>query len=588
MKRQGGKRVIKGIGASPGIAIGKAFVVPAWEWDFPDKAIDVTDLAYEFERLYEGIRSSKKELESIKLEFKETVGHEESAIFDAHLAILEDPIFMNEIQAIIERQYKAAEVAVKEVIDKFVGMFDLIDDEYMQERAADIRDVGNRLLKHLLGDMDGEATPPTDHPYILVAKELAPSQLAQLDPSKVLGIATMLGGKTSHTAIMARAMSLPFVLGLEGKLMKPIQTGDLLIVDGMEGKVYVNPGEAIVSAYRERAEQWHKQKERLQEIADVVPMTVDRKLVRLMANINAEKELDQALRNGACGVGLFRTEYLYMDRDMPPSEEEQFEVYRKTAEKLGGKPLVIRTLDIGGDKRLDYMALAKEENPFLGYRAIRISLDRPDFFKEQLRAVLRASCYGNIKLMYPMISSVEEVRAANELLEQAKRELAARGQPFNAKLEVGITIEVPSAVMVADALAKEVSFFSIGTNDLIQYTLAVDRMNETIANLYEPFHPAVLQMLRMTVEAAKRANIPVAVCGELAGDVKALPIWLGLGIEELSISVQSILQVKDRLLQSDQEESRKLLSELLTMSSAKEIHERLALEEQRFAVPAGD
>ncbi|MFC0213179.1 phosphoenolpyruvate--protein phosphotransferase [Paenibacillus chartarius] len=578
--------MIKGIGASPGIAIGKAFVVPAWEWDFPDKAIDVTDLAYEFERLYEGIRSSKDELEYIKQEFKEVVGQEQSTIFDAHLAILEDPIFMNEIQGIIERQYKAAEVAVKEVIDKFVGMFDHIDDEYMKERALDIRDVGNRLLKHLLGDMEEEAIPPTDHPYILVAKELAPSQLAQLDPSKVLGIATMLGGKTSHTAIMARAMALPLVLGMEGKLIKPIQNGDLLIVDGVEGMVYVNPEPAIVERYRAKKEALLKQKERLQQIADIAPVTVDQKLVRLAANINTEKEVEHALRSGALGVGLFRTEFLYMDRDSAPSEEEQFDVYRRVAEKLGGKPLIIRTLDIGGDKRLDYMALAKEDNPFLGYRAIRISLDRTELFRTQLRAVLRASHYGNIKMMYPMIASLEEVRAANAHLDSVKRELTAEGIPYNAAMEVGITIEVPAAVMIADALAKEAAFFSIGTNDLVQYVLAVDRMNETIAHLYEPFHPAVLRLLNMTVEAAKNAGIPVAVCGELAGDVKALPIWLGLGIEELSISVQSILQVKDRLLQSDQAECRKLLEELLKLPTAKEIHERLSEAERQYSVSA--
>lgn len=579
-------RMIKGIGASPGIAIGKAFVVPAWEWDFPDKAIDVADLAYEFERLYEGIRSSKDELELIKQDIKDVVGQEQSAIFDAHLAILEDPIFMNEIQGVIERQYKAAEVAVKEVIDKFVGMFDVIDDEYMKERAMDIRDVGNRLLKHLLGDMEEEARPPSDEPYILVAKEVSPSQLAQLDPSKVLGIATMVGGRTSHTAIMARAMSLPLVLGLEGKLMKPISNGDMLIVDGEEGALFVSPDAATIEAFRERQAKWLAQKEQLQQIADVPSITMDRKVIRLMANINTGKELDSALKNGAMGVGLFRTEFLYMDRDTLPSEEEQFDIYRAAAEKLGGRPLIVRTMDIGGDKRIDYMALAKEDNPFLGYRAIRISLTRPDVFRAQLRAILRASCYGNVKLMYPMISSVEEVREANARLEEAKRELIAEGKPFNAKLEVGITIEVPAAVMVADALAKEVSFFSIGTNDLVQYALAVDRMNETIAHLYDPYHPAVIRLLSMTVEAAKRAGIPVAVCGELAGDVKSLPIWLGLGIEELSISVQSILQVKNRLLQSDLEQSRILLQELLALPTAKEVHDRLAAEELRYVCPA--
>jgi phosphotransferase system enzyme I (PtsI) len=493
---------------------------------------------------------------------------------------------MNEIQGVIERQYKAAEVAVKEVIDKFVGMFDVIDDEYMKERAMDIRDVGNRLLKHLLGDMEEEARPPSDEPYILVAKEVSPSQLAQLDPSKVLGIATMVGGRTSHTAIMARAMSLPLVLGLEGKLMKPISNGDMLIVDGEEGALFVSPDAATIEAFRERQAKWLAQKEQLQQIADVPSITMDRKVIRLMANINTGKELDSALKNGAMGVGLFRTEFLYMDRDTLPSEEEQFDIYRAAAEKLGGRPLIVRTMDIGGDKRIDYMALAKEDNPFLGYRAIRISLTRPDVFRAQLRAILRASCYGNVKLMYPMISSVEEVREANARLEEAKRELIAEGKPFNAKLEVGITIEVPAAVMVADALAKEVSFFSIGTNDLVQYALAVDRMNETIAHLYDPYHPAVIRLLSMTVEAAKRAGIPVAVCGELAGDVKSLPIWLGLGIEELSISVQSILQVKNRLLQSDLEQSRILLQELLALPTAKEVHDRLAAEELRYVCPA--
>jgi phosphotransferase system enzyme I (PtsI) len=441
------------------------------------------------------------------------------------------------------------------------------------------------LLKHLLGDMEDE-TPPADQPYILVAKELAPSQLAQLDPALVLGIATMVGGKTSHTAIMARAMALPLVLGLEGKLMKPIQTGDMLIVDGVEGKVYVNPEQAIIDDYQSKKEAYLQQNERLQEIAGIAPMTVDQKLMRLAANINSEKEIEQALRSGASGVGLFRTEFLYMDRDSAPGEDEQFEVYCRVARKLEGKPLIIRTLDIGGDKKLDYMAIAKEENPFLGYRAIRVSLTRPDLFRAQLRAILRASHYGNVKLMYPMITSVDEVQAANAQLEEAKRELEAEGVPFDAAIEVGVTIEVPAAVMVADALAREVSFFSIGTNDLVQYTLAVDRMNETIASLYEPFHPAVLRLLSMTVDAAKRAGIPVAVCGELAGDVKALPIWLGLGIEELSISVQSILQVKDRLLRSDYAESGKLLAELLAMPSAKNIHERLELEEGRFALSA--
>ena len=314
------------------------------------------------------------------------------------------------IQGIIELQYKAAEVAVKEVIDKFVDMFNLIDDEYMKERALDIKDVGNRLLKHLLGDTSS-TVPPIDHPYILVAKELTPSQLAHLDPANVLGLLTILGGTHSHVSIMARAMSVPYVLGLEGKLLRPIQNGDFLIIDGQEGTLYINPDKMTIERYQARKKNWLEFKESLQEIADVAPVTLDKSFVNLHANINSVLEIDQVLRNGASGVGLFRTEYLYMDRDSLPSEEEQFEVYRQAARQLKGRPIVIRTLDIGGDKKLDYMPLAKEDNPFLGYRAIRISLDRKDLFMTQLRAILRASHYGNVKIMYPMVTSLDEVRA---------------------------------------------------------------------------------------------------------------------------------------------------------------------------------
>lgn len=578
--------MIRGIGASSGIAMGQAFVIPTWEWDFPEKMIDVTDLAYEFERLYDGIRSSKDELELIKQEIKEVVGQDQAYIFDAHLAILEDPIFMNEIQGIIELQYKAAEVAVKEVIDKFVGMFNMIDDEYMKERALDIKDVGNRLLKHLLGDTSS-TVPPIDHPYILVAKELTPSQLAHLDPTKVLGLLTILGGTHSHVSIMARAMSVPYVLGLEGKLLRPIQNGDFLIIDGQEGTLYINPDKITIERYQARKKNWLDFKESLQEIADVAPVTVDNSYVNLHANINSVMEIDQVLRNGASGVGLFRTEYLYMDRDSLPGEDEQFEVYLHAAKQLKGRPIVIRTLDIGGDKKLDYMPLPKEDNPFLGYRAIRISLDRKDLFMTQLKAILRASHYGNVKIMYPMVTSLDEVRQAKALLEKAKAELSAQGVPYNAKIEVGLTIEVPAAALIADVLASEVNFMSIGTNDLVQYVLAVDRMNENIAHLYNPYHPAVIRLLKHVIDAGKSVGIPVGVCGEMAGDVRALPIWLGLGIEELSISVQTLLQVKHRLLSSDAKKCKQLVSEILVCKTSDEIIELLAQTEQTESIVGG-
>ncbi|WP_025688491.1 phosphoenolpyruvate--protein phosphotransferase [Paenibacillus zanthoxyli] len=549
--------MIKGIGAAAGVAIGKAFVLPNWEWSMPETQVNPVDLAKEFERLYEGIRTSKDEIEFIKKEFREVVGPEESSIFDAHLAILEDPVFMSEIRGIIERQYKAAEVAVKEAIDHFVAMFDLLDDEYMKERAVDIKDVGNRLLKHLLGAP--EVTLPSDtKPYILVAKELSPSQLAHLNPNYVLGIITMAGGKTSHSSIMARALGIPLVAGLENKLQSPIQTGDFLIIDGDNGYLIINPDEATTQHYSVVRDRQREKRAQLELLSSVEAMTKDRVRMRLASNISSVKELDMALKYGAEGVGLFRTEFLYMDRKSFPTEEEQYEVYKLVAEKVGEHPVVIRTLDIGGDKHLDYFQLPEEENPFLGYRAIRICLDQKEMFKTQLTAILRASVHGNIKLMFPMISSIEEVREAKAVLEEVKQDLDRQGIPYDRKLPVGIMIEVPAAVMIADFLAEEVDFFSIGTNDLVQYVLAVDRMNEQIAHLYHPYHPAVLRMIRTTVESAKAAGIGVSVCGELAGDERSLPLWLELGVTDLSMSPQALLKVKHRTLNTTASEAREV------------------------------
>lgn len=566
--------MIQGIGASAGIAIGRSFVLPNWEWELPEQKIDVADFAREFERVYEGIRTSKSEIEQIKDELRDVVGSEETHIFDAHIAILDDPVFMNEIQGIIQRQYKAAEVAVKEAIDHFVTMFDLLDDEYMKERALDIKDVGNRLLKHLLGAP--EITLPSDtQPFILIAKELSPSQLAHINPEHVLGIVTLAGSTTSHSAIMARALGVPLVVGVETKLAEPIQTGQTIVIDGSDGTVYIDPVQQIIDSYTELHKHQAEVKKRLHGIAGYRPVTPDGKRLELAANISSFKELEIALSSGAHGVGLFRTEFLYMDRNRFPKEEEQFEVYRSVAEKLGGEPLVIRTLDVGGDKQLDYFELPEEDNPFLGYRAIRISLDRQDLFKTQLRAILRASHFGQVKLMYPLISSVDEVRAANAVLNEAKRELEEAGQPYDKGMKIGIMIEVPAAVIIADLLAEEVDFFSIGTNDLVQFTLAVDRMNEEISHMYEPYHPALIRMLRMTVEAAKRAGITVGVCGELAGDLRALPIWLSLDVDELSMSSHSILQVKERLLCTSQEESREVFQRLQACRTSTQILEQL-------------
>ncbi|EXX88107.1 phosphoenolpyruvate-protein phosphotransferase [Paenibacillus darwinianus] len=562
--------MIQGIGASAGIAIGKTFVLPNWEWDLPEQKIDVSDLAKEFERLYEGIRTSKHEIEQIKDELAEVVGTEERNIFDAHLAILNDPVFMNEIQGIIKRQYKAAEVAVKEAIDHFVTMFDLLDDEYMKERAIDIKDVGNRLLKHLLGAP--EITLPADtQPFILVAKEISPSQLAHLNPQHVLGIVTVSGSTTSHSAIMARALGIPLVVGIDMDLEALVATGDRMVLDGNTGIVILNPSTEQVDAYSELQNRHAEHRDRLRSIAGLRAVTPDGKEIELAANISSLKELEVALRAGAMGVGLFRTEFLYMDRNRFPEEEEQFEVYKAVAERLNGSPLIIRTLDIGGDKQLDYFEVGNEENPFLGYRAIRISLDRKDLFKTQLRAILRASAFGSVKVMYPLISSVEEVRAAKAVLEEVKAELKREGKAFDGGIENGIMIELPAAVSIADFLAEEVDFFSIGTNDLVQFALAVDRMNERISHLYQPFHPAVLRMLRSTVEAAKSKGIHVGVCGELAGDPRALPLWLSLDVDELSMSSHAILPIKERLLCTTRRDSRELLNRLEACRTAQEL-----------------
>ncbi|BBI34572.1 phosphoenolpyruvate--protein phosphotransferase [Cohnella abietis] len=562
--------MIQALGASQGIAIGKAFVLPHWEWELPDQKIDVADLAKEFDRLYEGIRRSKTEINQMRTELDEVVGSEEASIFDAHLAILEDPVFMYEIQGIIQRQYKVAEVAVKEAIDHFVTMFDLLDDEYMKERALDIKDVGNRLLKHLLGAPD-ISLPEDTQPFVLVVRELSPSQLVHLKPDLVLGIVTMVGSPTSHSAIMARAFGIPMVMGLEGKLEQIIGTGDLLIIDGGTGVLQVDPSSETVARYTDLRRRQISQREQLLSIAELPAVTKDGVSLTLAANISSLKELEAALSNGAQGVGLFRTEFLYMDRNQFPSEQEQFEVYRAVVEKIKGETLIIRTLDIGGDKQLDYYELPEEENPFLGFRAIRFSLDRKDLFKTQLRAILRASHFGDVQIMYPLIASVDEVREANTVLAEAERELTEEGIPHQANIKVGIMIEVPAAVAIADMLAEEVSFFSIGTNDLIQFTLAVDRMNEQISHLYEPYHPAILRMLRTVANAAHKNGIPVNICGEIAGDVNALPIWLGLGIEELSLSAQAILPVKESMLRTKASESRQLLEEMFRCKTAAEV-----------------
>jgi len=565
----------KGIGASQGIAIAKAYVLPALEWEMVDKIVDVADLTVEFEKLYDSIRISKVELQHIKQEIFDLIGEEESAIFDSHLAILEDPVFMNEVQGIMKRQFKAAEVAVKQTIDKFVGMFELLDDSYMKERSVDIKDVGNRLLKHLLGRLED---PPFYHnnPFILVAKELSPSQLVRLNNEHLVGIVTLQGGVNSHAAIMARALEIPYILGVEGKLDSPIASGDLLIINGDDGVIHIHPTQTLVEQFTHLRALFEANHQSLRKLEKVNPITADGQTISLMANIGSLKELDLALRNGVSGVGLFRTEFLFIDRAAPADEEEQFALYKQVVKKLAGKSLVIRTFDIGADKSVDYIRFPEEENPALGLRSIRISLHHVDLFKSQLKAILRAGHYGHVKIMYPMISSIEQLLAAKLVLEQAKQELIAENQPFDAKIEVGVMIETPASVLIADRLAEEVQFFSIGTNDLIQYVLAVDRMNESVAELYDPYHPAIIRLLKMTVDAAKNQGIAVSVCGELAGEWLAIPLWLGLGVAELSMSAQSLLPFKSRFIQSFKANSHHVIEQAIQCRTSEQVRALLA------------
>lgn len=537
----------KGIAASKGYAIGTVFLQEHEEIVITDQK--VTDVAAEKEALQKSLDASRAQLEKIKEKAATEMGEEKAAVFEAHITLLDDPEFTGAMAMEIESNSINAMKAVDNVTNMFVSIFESMEDAYMRERAADIKDVSKRIIANLAGK-SADAFAITEANTVVVAHDLTPSDTAQLDRSKVVGFITNIGGRTSHAAIMARTLEIPAVLGL-GDITSVVKTGDKIIVDGITGDVIINPSEDVIVEYEAKKEKFKAEQEELKKLIDVKTTTKSGKRVEVCGNIGKPEDVLGVIANGGDGVGLFRTEFLYMDRDNAPTEEEQYESYKFVLEKMEGKQVVIRTLDIGGDKTLPYLPLPEEMNPFLGYRAIRLCLDRKEIFKVQLRALLRASVYGNLCVMFPMISGLEEFQNAKAVVEECKAELRAEGKEYSDSIQWGIMVEIPAAAVYADELAKHVDFFSIGTNDLIQYTLAADRMSEKVSYLYNPMHPAVLRLIKMTIDGAHKHGKWVGMCGEMAGDEAAIPTLVEYGLDEFSMSATSILNAKKIIL--DQE-----------------------------------
>lgn len=566
--------MFKGIEASPGIEIGKAYLLKEEQVIIDKAGVQDEKIELEIKRLENAVETSKIQLKKVKEKAEKELGKAEAQIFEAHLMFLEDPVFMDEIKSKIKSEKITAEHAVLQVAEMYIETFNNMEDEYLRERAADVKDVGDRLIKNILGIADQNLADLPEK-VIIIAKDLTPSDTAQMNKEMVLAFATDMGGRTSHTAIMARSLEIPAVVGLTD-LYGKAKDGDTVIVDGNAGKVFVNPDKATLEEYERLKAEYLEYRQSLKELKDLPAETRDKsRKVELCANIGTPDDLKGALENGAEGVGLYRTEFLYMDRDSLPTEEEQFEAYKMVAEKMAPRAIIIRTLDIGGDKKLPYLDMPEELNPFLGWRAIRMCLDRPEILKTQLRAILRASHYGKLRIMYPMISRVEEIRRANAILEEARQELGREGIPYDKELQVGIMIELPSAAVIADILAEEVDFFSIGTNDLIQYTLAVDRMNEHISKLYEPLHPAVLRLIKNVIDASHKAGKWTGMCGEMAGDLSATAILLGMGLDEFSMSASSIPQVKKIIRSISYDEAKEIAEKALSMESAQDVKKLL-------------
>ncbi|MBU8790247.1 phosphoenolpyruvate--protein phosphotransferase [Oceanobacillus caeni] len=560
---------INGIAASSGIAIAKAYQLVTPDLSFEKKTID--NPSVEIERLNQALETSKSELERIKEHTKNSLGDEHAEIFSAHLLILNDPEMINPMKDKIKENNVMAETALEEVTTMFIEMFQNMDNEYMRERAADIKDVTKRVMAHLLGVTFPDPALINEE-VIVIAQDLTPSDTAQLNRQYVKGFATDIGGRTSHSAIMARSLEIPAVVGTKN-VTTSVNQSDMVIIDGIEGKVIIQPSEEELTSYREKQNSFRKQQEEWAKLKDEPTFSKEGEQVELVANIGTPNDIDGVLNNGGEGVGLYRTEFLYMGKSELPSEEEQFEAYKTVLERMDGKPVVVRTLDVGGDKELSYLNLPKEMNPFLGFRAIRFCLENEAVFRPQLRALLRASAYGNLKIMFPMIATLEEFRQAKSILLDEKKSLKADGVKVSEDIEVGIMVEIPSTAVTAKQFAKEVDFFSIGTNDLIQYTMAADRMNERVSYLYQPYHPAILNLVNNVIQAAHKEGKWTGMCGEMAGDPIAIPILLGLGLDEFSMSATSILPARTQIKNLSKKDISKHKEQILSMRTADEVVE---------------
>ena len=563
----------KGIGASEGISIGKVMLFIEEEMNIPQEKISEVQVGTEIEKLLDAQKKSKLQLISIRDKVKEKMGEDKAAIFDGHIMLLEDDDLMDEVKDKIKAEKMAASKALDEGVNEYCEMISQLDDPYLREREADLKDVGKRWLKNILGIRMKDLSN-LDPETVVVAYDLTPSDTAQLDLKNAVGFITEIGGKTSHSAIMARSLELPAVVGVKDAL-KEMADGASIVMNGEVGEIIIEPDAEILKDYTEKREAYLKEKEELKKLIDEEAVTADGHKVELWGNIGSPEDIDAVLEAGATGVGLYRTEFLFMNSDHLPTEEEQYKAYRVVAEKLQGKPVTIRTMDIGGDKELPYMDLPKELNPFLGWRAIRISLVKQDIFKTQLRAILRASAYGQVKIMYPMVTSINEVRKANEILDECKRELDEIGKKYDKDIKVGIMVETPSVAIISYKFAKEVDFFSIGTNDLTQYFLAVDRGNELVASLYDSFNPAVLEAIQKVIDAGHDRNISVSMCGEFAGDRRATELLLGMGLDAFSMSASSVLQVKKKIRNSSHEKAQKYRDEILALNTPAEVLENL-------------